>query len=234
MKNRNVNPRLFALLCLSFVIVTIAGTLSHEMGHIAVARYFGYETRLFYASSGQYTPRYKAVDKYYKKYKNLIISGTPSPEKASYFRQYNTLKKEDNAINLGGPLQTIITGTVGVIALCIRRRKISKKGMRFTDWFFLMLAFFWSRQLFNFLIKLYSVLKGHRSHSDESKIDSYYNLPVGTVSSISALVATVLLSWLVFFVLPKQERITFLASGICGSILGWFIWMHWLGPILLP
>ena len=34
----------------TFIFFTVIGTLSHEYGHIAVAKYFGYETELHYGS----------------------------------------------------------------------------------------------------------------------------------------------------------------------------------------
>ena len=43
-------PRFFVIIFLVFILFTIIGTLTHELGHIAVAKYYGYETSINYGS----------------------------------------------------------------------------------------------------------------------------------------------------------------------------------------
>ena len=40
--------KLFAFLAVAFIISTISGTLSHEYGHYAVAKYLGYSSKVSY------------------------------------------------------------------------------------------------------------------------------------------------------------------------------------------
>lgn len=115
MKSFQLHPRLFALLTLSFVLATIVGTLSHEIGHIAVARQLGYQTTLYYASSGFYSPKQLALDNYYEKHKSLLISKEDSYEKHEFYKQYNLVETERHLINICGPLQTMFMGTLGII-----------------------------------------------------------------------------------------------------------------------
>jgi hypothetical protein len=55
-------PKFFFIIFLAFILFTIIGTLSHELGHIAVAKYFGYETTLDYGSMAYSKDFYKDGD----------------------------------------------------------------------------------------------------------------------------------------------------------------------------
>ncbi len=46
----------FILLSLTFILFTVLGTLTHEGGHIAAAKYYGYETTLHYSSMNYKKP----------------------------------------------------------------------------------------------------------------------------------------------------------------------------------
>ena len=41
---------LFIKLFFAFIIVTIIGTLTHQLGHYLMAKYFGYSAKINYAS----------------------------------------------------------------------------------------------------------------------------------------------------------------------------------------
>ncbi|MGV6832650.1 MAG: hypothetical protein ACWA5P_13945 [bacterium] len=73
---------------------------------------------------------------------------------------------------IGGPLQTIITGIIGLIIFW-RRKKINKNGLRLFDWLGVFLALFWLRQVFNLTISIFSELikpDGSYFGGDEKKI----------------------------------------------------------------
>jgi hypothetical protein len=46
----------FILLSLTFILFTVLGTLTHEGGHIAAAKYYGYEPTLHYGSMSSQSP----------------------------------------------------------------------------------------------------------------------------------------------------------------------------------
>ncbi|MFP5436398.1 MAG: hypothetical protein ACLGH8_01260 [Bacteroidia bacterium] len=235
MKNLQIYPRLFGLLTLGFVLATVIGTLSHELAHVAVARCLGHKTTLHYASMNHYSEASHALEVYYETYKSHIMSKKDSPEKREFFRQFNAIGAQSAIVRLGGPIQTAITGTIGVIVLWFRRKKIVLAGMQYTDWLFVLLSFFWSRQICNYLMGMYGVLKGRTSYGDdETRIDLYFGLPLSCTGLTTAIIATALLSWVTFFVIPKNQRLTFIVSGLAGSLLGWMVWLEWMGPVLLP
>ena len=241
MKNFQINPRLFALLALSFVLATIVGTVSHELGHFAVAKFYEARPTLHYASVSHDEPPKAliALNQRHDRDKAKIDSPNPSPEKEAYLAYRKKLAHKNNTIklliNLGGPLQTMLTGSLGGLMLWRRRKKIATLGMRTADWFWVILAFFWSRQLANFLVVLKIFFIRHRiSRGDETRISRYFGWHLLTVNTITGIAAAAELLGVVFMIIPKTQRFNFILAGLCGSALGWLVWMGWMGPVLLP
>ena len=118
---KSVNAHLFLKLFFAFILMTIIGTLSHEFGHCVVAQYLDYEVVLHYASMNWFP-------------KSTQIIG----------------KNDAFFITLGGPLQTIITGTTGLILLFIFRKSFySKEKLFLWQWIMIFITLFWLRQLAN-------------------------------------------------------------------------------------
>lgn len=237
MKNLQLHPRLFAFIALGFVIATIVGTVSHELGHIAVARSLGYRTTLRYASmQHNMEDKMDSLGTYYDKHHDKIMARADSPDKSYFTEKYAQLNADGNLINWGGPAQTMLTGTIGLIVLWFRRKKIAAAGMKVADWFWVILAFFWSRQLANLLIVLFFYLRRgkYAGNGDETKISIYYHWPFVTLNAITGMLAAAILTYVVFHIIPKQQRLTFIAAGAAGSVLGWVVWMEWIGPVMLP
>ena len=230
-----IYPRLFAFIALGFVLATIVGTVSHEYGHIAVAKFFGYETKLYYDSMNyNVEEKLDAIYAYYDKHMHSIL--LPSSPEKKYFEEHHTqILKEINYVRWGGPAQTMITGTIGVLMLWLRRKKIAEYGMKLTDWIFVLLAFFWSREITNFLIVSIDSLILSKPHTggDEAHISRYYQIPWITINAITGCIAALVLLWVVFIVIPRRQRLTFITAGLAGSALGWMIWMEWVGPRIL-
>lgn len=242
-----VHPRLFALLALSFVIVTIIGTVSHEAGHYIVGKLQGSNVKLHYASVGFGNPSPAEMAKFdslYKADEKKILAKEPSPEKEYFLKYRKSLSSNSNTavhnpvlFTLAGPLQTMITGTIGIIWLLYQRKKIILKNeLSVKEWLAVLIAFFWSRQLFNALTALvYYIPKGVLPRGgDEVKISRYFHLPLGIINVITGIVALFLLVWVTFYLIPKNQRLSFILAGIVGSALGFVIWMKWIGPVVLP
>jgi hypothetical protein len=83
----NINPRLFLFLFLSFILAAIVGTLSHELGHYAVAEWLGCDAVIHFGSMG------------------IIDSGSVPEGRTSHGLW----------ITFGGPLQTVLTGSIGLM-----------------------------------------------------------------------------------------------------------------------
>lgn len=231
-----LQPRLFALLALAFVLATIIGTITHELGHIAVAKMQGYKTELHYASMNIIEgEREKELEVFYEKHKDKILSPESFAEKETFSAMMEESRERSIWITMGGPIQTLLTGTIGFILLWVNRKNIGS-SLTTMQWCFVFLAFFWSRQIFNFLTGVVSFIFGGKwgGRGDETKISKYFDLPLWSINAILAIITSILLAIVVFRFIPKQQRFTFLLSGVVGSVLGFVFWMELLGPVILP
>lgn len=204
-----MDKKLFIVLFFSFIAATIIGTVSHEFGHYTVAKYFGYDTQIHYASTSW---RYPDPN-------NPIVTGYPI------------------AITLGGPIQTMLTGTIGLVILFLSRNSFFQVDkLSFRQWFIIFISLFWLRQTAN----LFTWLGGYffngkfSSRGDEIHIADYYNLPNWTVVSTTAFIGTLILAIIIFKFIPMKQRTTFLLAGLTGGISGFVFWLVLFGKYIMP
>ena len=238
-------------LSLAFVLFTIIGTVSHEYGHIIVAKSLGYETTLHYGSMNSYPKGYSndkdviAFKNLTKDYVDVKYDSWPKElkDKAQEYknilekRHWNEKSNNDLFITIGGTLQTTSTGTIGLLFLIWRRKIICKKGMRTLDWLVVFLSLFWLREVFNLVTSIGGELispNGTWFGGDELYISRDLNLWSGTIPIILATIGTVIAIYVVFKIIPKKIRLTFILSGFVGAIMGFILWMHIIGPKILP
>ena len=222
------------LFTIIFVLFTIIGTLSHEYGHIIVAKYFGYKTTMYYGSmTSERNDRcsdYKTID---TEYKHEI----PFTKKPEYNKRIKRLKLESFLITIGGPSQTILTGLFGLFVLFFRRKYIQNSGLKIIDWLMVFLSLFWLREIFNLVVSVASGLfngTGILFAGDEAKISKYFELPIGTAPIILGVLGLIISILIIFKVIPIKLRLTFIISGLLGGIAGFILWMKILGPMVLP
>ena len=233
-----IDIRNLLIFSLTFVIFTIIGTISHEYGHIIVAESLGYETTLRYGSMSYKDS--EANDKLFKifdKNRITIENNLDFDQKTEYENLSNKLKSERFLVTLGGPLQTIITGTIGLIFIFFRRKRIDQNGLRIIDWLAVFLSLFWLREVFNVVISIGNELispNGTYFAGDEKNISEFLNVWNGTVSIILAIIGLAISLYIIFSIIPKNIRITFILSGFIGGIVGFILWFDYLGPVLLP
>ncbi len=201
--------RLFSILVILFILTTVVLTLTHEFGHYIVAKFLGFDTKIHYA---------------YTELVNLDLYWVISLQERFW-------------ISLGGPAETMLTGTIGFILLFIFRRSFQKvQALKPWQWSLVFLSFFWIRQPVNFLIYAvyYFIKSKFLNRGDEVRLSWYFDLPNWFIISTTALVATIILLVVIFKFIPKAERFTFLLAGIIGGSAGVFLWLVWLGKIILP
>lgn len=200
---RAFDIRLFAYLALAFVSFTIIGTLSHEAGHYCAARLLGYSAEMNYGFT-----RY----------------GENIPEADAFI------------ITLCGPLQTMLTGTTGFVLLLVYRKEFhSAVRLSFRQWLLIFFSLFWLRELFNFAQGMLGWWWRGRfsAHNDEARLAITLDLPVIGIALPAALISAAIVALVVFRFIPAQQRLTFIASGIAGGLLGFYCWFNLIGPVVM-
>ena len=204
-----MDKKLFIGLFLSFIAATIIGTLSHEFGHYIVAKYQGYDARINYGATFWQSP-----DPIHP-----IIPSSPI------------------AMTLGGPIQTMLTGTIGLILLFLYRKNFYQADkLSLGQWSIIFLSLFWLRQTANFCTWFGGFfLNGNfSSRSDEIRITNYFDLPTWTVISITAIIGAFVLAVITFKFIPPRQRTTFLMAGLSGGIAGFYLWLIQFGKYIMP
>ncbi len=217
----------FVILFFSF---TIIGTILHEYGHILVAKSFGYKTHLHYGSmNSSIKNEYLELNTFYMTNKSAIMK-----EENSIFKEkIEEINRKSFWITVGGPAQTILTGCLGLLILYFRRYK---KQFNFIDWLAVFLSLFWLREVFNLITGILSGLffKSNYFSGDEYEISKILKLPEGTFSIFLGFIGLLVSLLVVFKLIPKSKRFTFIFSGLIGGLSGFYIWYEILGPKLLP
>ena len=241
----------FLKISIAFILFTVIGTVSHEYGHIAAAEYLGYETQLHYASMNYYPEGclededVKQLKRLVKGYRDMAYEDWPENikqehQKASLIieeRYYGNQTNNRTLITLGGPLQTILTGVLGLLILYWRRASIKRQGLKLGDWLGVFLALFWLREVFNLSMGIAQELiapDGYWFGGDEVRLSIRFDLWEGTVPIILGLLGLICSCHVVFNVLPKSLRLRFILGGAVGGSLGFYLWMFIAGPQLLP
>ena len=190
------------------MMASVIGTISHEYGHYVIAKAYGYDARINYAKT-YWTPK-----------NDEIVSA----EKSFY-------------ITLGGPLQTMLTGTIGLVLLYIFRGRFHKKDrLSLIQWILVFLSLFWLRQTANLCVWLSRGLwKGEFSTSeDEIRMAEYLGLPYWSITALTGLIGAIVLAMVIFKVIPAKQRLTIVLAGLAGGMTGYILWLILLGKYVMP
>ncbi len=204
-----IDKRLFIGLFFSFILATVVGTVTHECGHYIVAKMLGYDAHVDYMSTW--------------------IAGPKRSEPLSGFHWF--------LFTLGGPIETLLTGTIGIILLIIyRRRFYTSSALSVRQWIIVFVSLFWLRPVANFVVWIgnYFYTGGFSKRADEIKIARYMALPGWSVSGITALAGAVVLGVVCFRFIPIAQRTTFIVSGLAGGVAGYLLWLVFLGKYIMP
>jgi len=244
----NFIPHFAIRIVCAFIFFTMFGTITHELGHIAVAEYFGYETELHYGSMRYDHPGVESDPLVLELKKNTrdnadAIKNKEDFEGKSRREELFKILKEKYPypiphgpwIILGGPAQTLLMSFLGLFILFYRKSK-EKEYFVLLDWVAVFFSLFALREIFNFVTVLFgTMLHGDApNNNDEFKLSRYLDLNQWTIPTIAMIIGAVICLYVVFRVIPLKYRFTFLIAGFVGGILGFFIWLRWLGPVILP
>jgi hypothetical protein len=208
MLNKLISKQLDIKLCiyliLGFILFTVVGTLSHELGHYVIAKFQGCNPSLHYG-----------------------------------FVTYHCDENFQNfaPATMGGPLQTVITGSIGFILLILYRKSfLMATVLNFRQWILIFITLFWLREAFNFLggAFIYFLRGEYPSSGDEIRLALYFDLPYLAILFPLALTAMAILTYVIFKIIPLQQRLTFMIAGLIGGLLGFYLWLVLIGPVVMP
>ena len=206
------NKKLFLYLTLTFILATVVGTLSHEFGHYIVAKSLGYDADIHYAFTTWDRDDSDAL--------------TDSTDSNNIFY-----------ILIGGPIQTMLTGSIGLLLLYVFRQSFQgAKQLSLKQWAILFISLFWLRQTANFVVWISKfLLTGNFStRSDEVKLAKYLHIPLWTITSATAIVGVGVLVLILTKFMPHQQRRPFILAGLVGGITGYILWLDLLGKMIMP
>lgn len=217
--------------------MTVIGTLLHELGHYTVARLLGYEAAINYQSSWFWN---KETDYFLteveKQYSNEIKNDLDFPDKAKYIAVKDKYIADQFRIILGGPLQTILTGTIGLVFLLYFKNKIVKPDkLTVSGWSFVFLTLFWLRQSANLFMAVLYLIKNRKPSlsGDEMRLALHLDINVWTIQLVTGIISLFVLFY-VFKLIPKNQKFTFLLSGLVGGITGYYLWLIKFGQLIMP
>jgi hypothetical protein len=217
--------------------MTVIGTLTHELGHYSVSKYLGYEASINYQSSAHWDNDLNEYFKYvFEKHSNEIKNNLDFPEKEKYTKTIEKYQSDNFWIILGGPLQTILTGSFGFILLLVYRHKFIKSDtIPVIGWTLIFLSLFWLRQVANlFMAILTYISNGQPSHrGDEIRLALHLDLNIWSIQVATGIFGLTVL-FIILRLLPKPMVLTFLISGIFGGTLGYYLWLIKFGQYIMP
>ncbi len=232
------DKKLFIILVAAFIAATIIGTLSHELGHYTVAKSLGYRARLHYASVHWYDPASSdSINAFVSRYWKQIEEGSSFPGKEKYDLLARKYSNDGLWSTIGGPFQTMLTGTIGILLLFAWRKSFqSKQRLAPRQWTLTFITLFWLRQTANLIVWLGTYLvKKHFSYTgDEVQLAVQLGLPFWLLTTITGIIGLVILTIVIFQFIPKQQRLTFILAGTAGGVAGYIVWLYLVGPVLLP
>ena len=232
------DTRLFFILFIAFVFSTIAGTVSHEFGHYIVAKNFGYQSRISYGYCNWENEKdAKAIDSVFNKYNRDSLPAIDSAD-IVFVNGIGERQDRDNFwIGIGGPVQTMLTGSIAFLMIYWNRKKINESAkLSFYQWVLIFLSLFWLRQIANLgVILLAWLITGELKYGgDEYGLALKLGLPKMSIILPTALIGLGILRYIILRIIPGRQRLTFVLSGLAGGGFGYYFWLIWIGPKIIP
>ncbi|WP_298154598.1 hypothetical protein [Flavobacterium sp.] len=138
---------------------------------------------------------------------------------------------------LGGPLQTMLTGSIGVILLYLFRKDFYRaEKLNWRQWLMVFTALFWLRQFSNSVMLVIRYLDSGEfsSRGDEFRLAAYLEWPKWTILFSTGAIGCSVLLWVILSFIPRDYRLTFMISGIVGGVTGFILWLDIFGKVILP
>lgn len=194
----------FMLFTILFYLSIIIGTISHEFGHIIVAKSLGYDVKLDYHS----------MDWYIK-------------DKIDFVKPI----QHDILITLGGILMTI--GISLISFYMVLKQKLIDTQFWLLLFGSLFISRQLINLMMSIIGKLFLNETSYYG-GDELALSQMLHWHDGFFSLATALLALFICYLIVFKILPKAYFVSFMASAMVGGSSGYYLWFYKIGPFILP
>ncbi len=215
----------FFSLTLAFIITTQVGAILTEVVKKYTAHHLNYKTYYDhrYGRSFFYSPQMQSeFESVEKKYENNVKNYRASTK-------WNALVAKDTAdfvrIELSGKLFICLVSAIGLAIFFYRRNK--KYNLSWKDWVAVLLGLFFMRDV---VINSFDIIADSMI-CNEAKLWDPLQLPFLLPVKIFVLLGLTLLCFVIYKI-PKNYRMTFIISGIAGSVSGCYAWLYFTGEFL--
>ena len=232
-----IDNKLLYRLILGFLTAAIIATIVHEYGHFFTAKYLGYQARVSYGYTTWTNPGYSDFFESLTRDERIKIrTNEYFGKKEEYEELMKRIKDEAFYITLGGPVLTMIIGSLGLILAFANRKTFDGGQLSIKKWLIVFTAFFWIRQPANYILDLLVTIQQGRfpGRNDEVILSRYLGFDSWTVSFVLAVIGLGVV-WMVYkkFV-PDIDKTTFLLAGLLGGLGGYLSWLFIFGPVFMP
>lgn len=232
-----IDNKLLYRLIFGFFAASVFATIVHEYGHFFIAKYLGYEARVHYGSTSWTNPGYQDFfDGLTRDERIKIRTNEYFPRKQDYEAMIKNIRDEAFLITLGGPVLTVVIGTLGLAVAFLNRKKFTGEPLSLKKWLVVFTALFWLREPANYIFDLLITVRqgSFPRHNDEAVLARFLGFDSWSVSFVLALTGLVFV-WLVYQkLIPDQDKTTFLLAGLTGGLGGYISWLFFFGPVFMP
>lgn len=232
-----IDNKLLYRLILGFIVANIIATIVHEYGHFFTAKYLGYEARVSYGFTTWTNQTYQDFFESLTRDERIKIrTNEYFSKKDDYQELMKRIKDEAFMITLGGPLLTMLVGSLGVIAAFWNKNKFTGETLSFKKWAVIFTALFWLREPGNYVLDLLITVQRGRFplRNDEVILARYLEFDSWSISFVLAVTGLIIVYVVYKKFIPDQDKTTFLLAGLIGGLGGYIFWLSFLGPVIMP
>lgn len=227
------NVRYAALVFFIFLAVPAIGTITHEIGHAITGMVLGYRPTIHYGSCAYRGGTCEEMSTLWESQGSKILQNPASEVALQFQALHRTCQRDRRWLAAGGPLSTILIGSVGFVWLVsVQQKRGCTRPLSASAWLGTIMALFWSREVVVLLRELAAFSPEVVYAPDEREAALLCGLPHWVFSlglgAIGLAVCLQVTAWH-----PARRRLAFVIGGTIACSMGMGIWYGLLGPFIL-
>ena len=244
------HKRPFVYLLLCFILLPAVSTLLHEGGHYMAMRALGHQHLVIHYTFTDTSRNEIRAERHaiHLRNKEAIDNNLQFPEESRYQllgRQIDTMwatykvrrfDAREAFMYASGPLENILTGTIGILLLLVYRRSYKRAlALNVRQWAIVFSALFWYSAVPTLLGIIYKYfIRGDQDmRTDLYKVSVHFGLYPWALDIVCGVLG-VLAVWLILRFIPAGQRCTAALAGFLGILVGSVLWWGLVGPLLMP